>query len=497
MWGDKKHFDVILIGGGVIGSAIARELSRYNLDIALIEKEGDVAEGISKANSGVMHAGFNVKPGSLKARFNVEGLRMFPHLCSELGVEFKRCTKLVIAKDDREHEYLLKLFAQGRKNRCSGLSMVGEAAIEELAPGVSGKTALYSQATGIVNPYQFTIALAENAHQNGVQVFLNHAVEDIHRTTKAHGPQQGAFVVRTAQREFTARMVINAAGNHSDKLARMVDPDFPLQIFPCRGEYHILDKQHSQLLDLAVYPVPPQDGSGLGVHLTPTMNGNILIGPSTEYIDGREDIATTEVTMQLLLKEAFELMPALEGAQVIRSYAGIRPKLFHPSRGVSFADFHIEESPAVPGMINLVGIESPGLTASPAIARYVIEQFIAPPLHPQLKENFELPSPQFVRRDFLPVEERRRLAEQDCNFAEIICRCEGVSRAELIRAIENPLGVRTLNGIKKRTHSMMGRCQGGFCMARIAEILHSRYGIAPDEVRQNGPDSSLCSAGKL
>ncbi|MFW5712737.1 MAG: NAD(P)/FAD-dependent oxidoreductase [Spirochaetota bacterium] len=491
----RPEFDVTIIGGGVIGSAIARELSKYKLKAALIDKEGDVAEGISKANSGVMHAGFNVKPGSLKARFNVQGLQMFPDLCRELGVEFKRCTKLVIAKDEQEHRYLLKLLEQGRQNSCSGLSLLDAAAIERLAPGVSGRTALYSQATGIVNPYQFTIALAENAHQNGVQVFLNTRLVNIERTITDARPAY--FTIDTEGRSFTSKIVINAAGNHSDVVARMADPEFPLRLYPCRGEYHILDKEYSQLLRMAIYPVPPQDGSGLGVHLTPTMNGNILIGPSTEYIQGREDSATTEGTMQLLLNEACKLMPALKGAQVIRSYAGIRPKLFHPSTGISFADFHIDESASLPGMINLVGIESPGLTASPAIADYVRDRFIAPRLELIPKDDFALRSPDFRRREFLPLAQRRRLAETDRDFAEIICRCEGVSRAEVIRAIENPLGVRTLNGIKKRTHSMMGRCQGGFCMARVAEIMQARCGSKPDEIRQNGPESVICSAGKL
>jgi len=277
----------------------------------------------------------------------------------------------------------------------------------------------------------------------------------------------------------------------------MADPHFPLTIYPCRGEYHIIDKQHSELLNLAVYPVPPRDGSGLGVHLTPTINGNILIGPSTEYIEGREDISTTGDTMQLLLKEAVELLPALRGAQVIRSYSGIRPKLFHPSSGLSFADFHIGESSSAPGFINLVGIESPGLTSAPAIATYIKDNFIATHFNLHPNRNFTAHRPAPLRREFLSPPQRRNLARKDHNFAEIICRCEGVSRGEVLSAIENPLGVRTLNGIKKRTHSMMGRCQGGFCLARITEILQEEYGITPDEIRQNGPTSILCSAGQL
>src|SRR6056297_615178 len=485
------EYDVLIVGAGVIGSAIARELSRFQLRIALLEKEGDVAEGISKANSGVMHAGFNVKPDSLKARFNIAGLQMFPQLCSELGVEFKRCTKLVVAKNEQEHGYLQKLLEQGRRNGSTGLSLINGTQIKQLAPGISGQSALYSKSTGIINPYQFTIALAENAHQNGTEVFLNHTVRAV------QAAQNSAFTVTTDQRQFNTRLVINAAGTHSDEVARMADPHFPLTIYPCRGEYHILDKQHSELLDMAVYPVPPRDGSGLGVHLTPTINGNILIGPSTEYIEGREDIATTERTMQQLLKEAFELLPDLKGAQVIRSYAGIRPKLFHPSSGRSFADFYIEDSSAAPGCINLVGIESPGLTSAPAIAAYLRDRFVSAYFDLHRVKDFKVRRSSFVRRDFLSPAQRRRMAEEDPDFAEIICRCEGVSRGEVLRALQNPLGVQTLNGIKKRTHSMMGRCQGGFCLARIAELMHSEYGISPDNICQNGPESPLCSAGKL
>ncbi len=485
----RRDYDVIIIGGGVVGSAIARELSRYRLHTALIEKESDVAEGISKANSGVLHAGFNVPPGSLKARFNVEGLSYFPDIADELDVPSRRSTKLVVAKNREELSVLERLLEQGRQNEAEGLSIVGRDRIERVAPGVKGEWALYSESTGIINPFLFTIALAENAALNGVDVYLQTEITGIE---SADG-----FELKSADgRSFGARLVINSTGLGSDRVARMIEPDFPEKIYPCRGEYHIVDKDYGSLLDVAVYPVPVKDGRGLGVHLTPTTNGNILFGPSAEYIDAPDDTATTADTMRMLLDEAYELFPPLRGAGVIRSYAGIRPKLFSPESGVKFRDFHIAESASAPGFLNLVGIESPGLTAAPAVASYVVGDFVSSYLRLEERADFQPNMSGIPRTAQLEPSQIEELSREDAEFSEIYCRCEGVSKAEIRRAIENPLGVRSLNGIKKRSHSMMGRCQSGFCLPRIVRMLTDEYGLPPERINIAGPGTEILN-GRL
>jgi glycerol-3-phosphate dehydrogenase len=488
----KRSYDVAVIGAGVVGSAVARELSRYRLRTVLIEREADAAEGISKANSGVLHAGFNVRPGSLKARFNLEGLAYFPGLAEELDVESRNCKKLVVAKNDGERAKLEELLEQGRCNGCSGLSIVDGRRIEQLAPGVRGKWALFSEATGIINPFQFTIALAENAAENGTDVLLGSEVMAIDPPGSDGAVDGGQdFRIRAGGRSLRSRLVINAAGLASDRVARMADPSFDERIRPVRGEYHILDREHAGMLDMAVYPVPIADGRGLGVHLTPTTNGNILFGPSAEFIDSPADTATTGEVMRQLLEEAWELMPSLRGTGIIKSYAGIRPKLFGPDSGVSFRDFHIRESEAAAGFLNLVGIESPGLTSAPAIARYAAEQFVAAYLPLEEREDFEPRRRGIPRTNRLSPEERARLWERDPEYGEVLCRCEGITRAELRQAVENPLGARTLNAVKKRTHAMMGRCQSGFCLPRISRMLTDEYGAAPEEVRRNREGSEI------
>ena len=494
----KQVYDVAIIGGGVVGSAIARDLTRYRLRVLLLEREEDVAEGISKANSGVLHAGFNVKPGTLKARFNIEGLAYFPDLARELDVESRMCKKLVVAKDDAERGQLERLLEQGRRNGCSGLSIVDERRIAQLAPGVRGKWALFSESTGIINPFQFTVALAENAAENGAHIMLNREVTAIEPPSggstpedQSTGADEEGFVIRAGGRRFRSRLVINAAGLASDRIARMVSPEFEERIHPVRGEYHILDREHAGLLDMAVYPVPHADGRGLGVHLTPTTNGNILFGPSAEFIDSPEDTATTPEVRDQLLQEARELMPSLRGAGVIKSYAGLRPKLFGPDARLSFRDFYIREAKGVPGFLNLVGIESPGLTSAPAIARYVRREFVAAYLPLEEREDFDGRRQGIPRSSRLSAEERVRLWREDPAYGEIICRCEGISRAELRRAAENPLGAKSLNALKKRTHAMMGRCQSGFCLPRISRLLTDEYRRSPQEIRKNGPGSEM------
>ncbi|MCX7026453.1 MAG: NAD(P)/FAD-dependent oxidoreductase [Spirochaetes bacterium] len=477
-------YDVLIIGGGVVGCAIARELSSYRLQVALLEKEGDVAEGTSKANSGVVHAGFNVKTGSLKARFNIEGANRFPAICEELGVPYRLTKKLVVAKDRSELPYLEKLLEQGNRNGSRGLSIIAGGAIQAIEPDVRGEFALYSERTGVIAPTEFTIALAEVAHANGVEFRFNSEVKTIKRMGSVYQ------VAAADGSVYSASIVINSAGLYSDRILSMVE-EHDRSIHPCRGEYFVLDRVGETFLRTAVYPVPPADGRGLGIHLTPTTEGNIIIGPSAEYIDDRDDLATTKSVMDTLKREAIELMPKLKDVAFIRSYAGIRPKLFVAGGSSIFEDFIIEESRANPGFISLIGIESPGLTSAPAIAEYVTEQFVAPKktLIRNPAASTTRPAPRRIAD--MDAEELAAAYRSDPAFGEIVCRCNHVSKAEIEAALENPLGARTLSAVKKRTHAMMGRCQSGFCLPKILEIMIEEYGMDPGSVVFNAPDSKV------
>jgi glycerol-3-phosphate dehydrogenase len=477
-------YSVAVIGGGVVGCAIARELSRYRLDTVLLEKETDVAEGISKANSGVIHAGFNVKTGSLKARFNIEGLAQLPWLCDELDVPYKATRKLVVAKDAGELPYLENLLAQGERNGSPGLSIIRGSAIRDIEPFVRGEYALFSERTAVISPWELTIAFAENAHANGVEFRFRAEVDSIMF-------EGGIFQIGTNDgRWLRASCVINAAGMFSDRVHALLEPH-DRRIHPCRGEYFVLDRVEDSFLRTAVYPVPPADGRGLGIHITPTTEGNIILGPSAEFIGDRMDVSTTRPVMEDLKREAFELIPELARVPIIKAYAGIRPKLFLAGGGKTFEDFVIEESERYPGFITLIGIESPGLTSAPAIARHVVEDLVSRRLRLEKRPEF--------------IAERRRaarpLTESSCELtdaatfdparADIICRCNHVSRAELLAAIHNPLGVRTLNAIKKRTRMMMGRCQGGFCLPRILEHMKADEGMPASDIVFNSRESEV------
>ncbi|MEA1987454.1 MAG: NAD(P)/FAD-dependent oxidoreductase [Candidatus Marinimicrobia bacterium] len=478
-------YDICIIGAGVVGSAIAREASKYKLKTILVEKESDVAEGISKGNSGVLHAGFNVPPNTLKAKFNVEGLEYFPKLCYDLDVHYDNCKKLVVANNEAELDYLKKLMVQGEKNNCKGLSLIDEKKIKEIEPKVTGKYAIYSEKTAVVLPYELTIGLAENAFANGVEVLLNNKVTSVEKTKEY-------FTIKTDKNKvIDTKIVINSAGVYSDKIASMAGSSTK-KIYPVRGEYYIIDNDDAKnLVSTAIYPVPPSDGKSLGIHLTPTINGNILIGPSAEYIVDKEDVENTSYELEQLKKEAFHLLPDLKKATFIKNYSGIRTKLISENGKIKFEDYIIEESKEVENLINLIGIESPGLTSAPAIARYVMEDIIGKKHKLEKNEKFNPIRKGIKRGKFLSQKEKTGLYKKDKNWGEIICRCEQVTKAEIIQAINNPLGVKTLNGIKKRTHSMMGRCQGGFCVPKISEILTEEIGMKPSEVRKSNHRSYL------
>lgn len=481
----SDQFDVLIIGAGVVGNAIARELSRYRLNIAVLEREQDVGMGTSSRNSGVLHSGIHYKPGTLRARLNVRGNSLMADLCRELKVKIDYIGKLTVAQDETDIETLKRLKEQGETNGVPGLEILDADQMRKKQPDVGGISALWSPSTGIICPYGLTIALAENANLNGVKYFLGHEVTAIQRKDKG-------FMVQSAKgKTFNAEIIINAAGLFADRICGMLGID-KYKIYPCRGEYLILDKRLGGTLSVLVYPAPRKGGAGLGIHLTNTVDGNILIGPSNEYIENHDDYASTAEVMEKLKKEGHELLPGLSTSDFIRSFSGLRPKQTSPEEK-GFKDFVIESSKEVSGFINLVGIESPGLTCSPAIALMVKDMVHEmTPLEEKDSFNPERPGRLEMFSELSP-EEKADLVAKDPDYGEIVCRCEQITKREIIDAIEDPLGNRTIAGIKYRARAMMGRCQGGFCLPRIVEILEREFGYNPEDFIFNRPGSRLFS----
>ncbi|EGD48459.1 FAD dependent oxidoreductase [Ruminiclostridium papyrosolvens DSM 2782] len=477
----QNQFDIVIVGAGAVGCAIARELSRYQLKIAVFEKESDVAAGTSGRNSAVVHAGFNNKPGSLMAKFCVEGNEGFESLCRELDVPYKKTGKLIVAFDESDFAGIDKLIENGKKNGVKGLEFVGEDVVKKLEPHVGGVGAMLSPNTAITNPFLYTVALAENAAQNGAKFFLETEVKGISK-------RNNLFRIKAGETYYYSRYVINSAGLYSDRIASMAG-ETGYKIYPCRGEYFILDKRTSQYLNMPVYPVPRPGIGGLGVHLTPTMEGNILIGPSAEYIKTKNDYSATKTVMDKLFKEAKELLPPLSMKHIIRSYTGIRSKIVGPKTG-GFGDFVIEESKVVPNLINLIGIESPGLTSSAPISR-MVRDIIANKEDLISKKDFTAERKGIVQFRELPEEQKETLIKECPEYGEIVCRCEGITKKEILDAVNNPLGVTTLAGIKYRARAMMGRCQGGYCLTRIVDILKNEKGLNPEEITLRGKNSKL------
>ncbi|MBR0456150.1 MAG: NAD(P)/FAD-dependent oxidoreductase [Firmicutes bacterium] len=499
-----KH-DVVIIGAGGVGCAVARELSRYNLNITVLEKECDAAGGISGRNSAVVHAGFNNVPGSLMAKLCVEGNRGFETLCRELDIPYKKTGKLLVAFDETDMNALHEIMRQGIRNGCEGLRLVDADEMEKLAPGIGGIGGMYSPETAVFDPFLYCIALAESALENGAVFHFNSEVVAIERNmvkecggehTEDCGKEHigDRFVVKTADGgEYACRFLINCAGLSSGNISKMAGgPAY--QIYPCRGEYFILDKVAEELLPMPVYPAPRKGIGGLGVHLTPTTAGNIIIGPSAEYISQIDDLSTTRPIMDDLFAEAKALLPAIERKYIIGSYAGIRPKLAPPEEG-GYRDFVIQEEEACPGLINLIGIESPGLTASMPIARKVCS-IIGERMPLEEKTDFVAERKGPVRFRDLSEEEQAKLIREDSEFGEIICRCQKVTKREIRNAIENPFGARSISAIKYRAWATTGRCNGGYCLTRIVDMLVNEYGVKPEEITYRSTGSELFS-GKV
>ena len=474
---NKKH-DVVIIGGGVIGCAIAYQLSRYDLRVALVERNPDVCMGTSGKNSAVVHAGFNNKTGSLMAELCVKGNKGFEEICKILDVPYRKTGKLVVALDDSDLPIIDEILDAGDNNGCVGLSKIDRSEIDILDPNVRGIAALYSANTAIINPFLYVIHLAEAACNNNVEYYLNCEVTGIDR-------HKGGYNVCCGDDYFSCDIIVNAAGLYSDKVAAMAG-DTQYRIYPNRGEYFVLDKKATEITCRPVYPVPRKGVGGLGVHLTPTIDGNMIIGPSAEYVNDCESYASTRNMMDNLFDEAKELLPQLKRNMIIGAYTGLRAKTVPPG-GSNFGDFIIEESITAPGVINLIGIESPGFTASMPIAERVCEMLIARYGLDEKNDwiaGYKGP-PVFRNLDF---SEQNELIKVNPDYGELICRCENITKAEVLNALNNPLGVKSLVGVKNRTRTMTGRCQGGYCFSHVIDIMINEYGIDPSDIayRHNG-----------
>ncbi|MBR4858512.1 MAG: NAD(P)/FAD-dependent oxidoreductase [Clostridia bacterium] len=469
------NYDVAVIGAGVIGSLIARELSRYNLKIALVEKCNDMAMGTSKANSAIVHAGFDAKPGSMKAKFNVEGTALMPELCKTLGVPFKPVGSLVVAFSDEEVETLKSLLERGNENGVPCLEIYGKEKLKEAEPYISdeAKAALWAPTAGIVCPYELTIAAAENAVVNGTDFIRNFEVKKI----DFNG---GIFTVSNGEKEITAKYVINAAGVFCDETAALIG-DTSIHTTPRKGEYMLCDKSVGHLANHTIFQCPSKMGKGILV--TPTVDGNLLLGPSAIDIDDKEDVTTQADTLSDVLEAAKKSVPCLTTREVITSFAGLRA---HCDKN----DFIIEPSKVNAQFINVAGIESPGLSSAPAIAVYVKDMLLEA-LDADEKSDFNPVREEPVRFRHMTNEERKALIDKNPAYGRIICRCETITEGEILDAINAPAGARDVDGVKRRTRAGMGRCQGGFCGSKVVELLARELGVEINEITKFGGNSKI------
>jgi len=474
-----RNFHVGIIGGGVIGSAIAWELSKYKINTIVFEKGSDVAAETSKANSGVIHSGINSPSGSLKAKFCVEGNQIIQQLSNKLGFNVKYIGKYVIAKNQDEIKELENLKKIGNANKVPNLKIKEASEINE--PNISCKAALWVPAAGILLPYEMTIAFAENAAINKVQFFLETKVTKIKK-------QNNNFLIKTNKGEYKTNILVNAAGLNCREIVSMLEkPDF--QIYPCRGEYLVLDKKHENLVKSMIYPIPEKKRGVLGVHITPTIEGNILLGPTAEFIDDKNDTKTTKQMMKTLIDEAKIIIPKIPENAVINAYSGNRCKLASEKQG-GWSDYQIQESKQNPGFISLIGIESPGLTAAPAIAKHIIKMISK---HIELKQNKDFKTKKIFTKRFSEITKKQQddLIKKDEKYGRIICRCEHITEAEIIKALSNPLGAKTLSSVKYRCRAGMGRCQGGFCTQHIIRILEKQFNKKIKDIKLKSPESYM------
>jgi len=472
-------YDIAVIGAGVIGTSVARELSRYNLSVVMLERDNDVACGTTKANSAIVHAGYDASADSMKGIMNARGNAMFGSVCKELDVPFERIGSLVVAFTEEDMETIQGLLENGEKLGIPGIKIIDSKSVYEkepnLNPGVRG--ALYAPSAGITEPWELAIAYAENAITNGAELKLNFEVQDINKT-------ETGFDIISEDETIKSRLVINCAGVYADAIHNMVAEEPEFAIHPRRGQYFLLDKTTEGFVNHVVFPCPSKLGKGTLV--VPTVDGNILIGPDSEDLgmDDKEAVQTTGERLRYVREMVSHLTTKVPFREQITEFSGLRAE---PDGG----DFIIDWSKSVSNFYNVAGIKSPGLSSAPAIAEYVKEAVVEALKTVEEKSDFDPIRRPRMKMEHLSDDEKQTLIEKDSRYGRIICRCEMISEGEIVDAIHRGAGGRTINGIKRRVRPGAGRCQGGFCGPRVLEILARELDLAPTEIAHEGKNSNV------
>ncbi|MBO8161716.1 MAG: NAD(P)/FAD-dependent oxidoreductase [Thermosipho sp. (in: Bacteria)] len=474
---------VFVIGAGIVGSLIARELSKYDIELHIIEKAPDIGWGVTKANSAIIHGGYDDPPGSVRARFAAYGNKLYDELSKELDFGFKRVGSYVVAFKEEEVSYLKELLVRGEKNGVSNLEILSSAEIRKREPNISDKAiaALWCPTAGITEPWEVAIAAIENAQENGAVVHLGE------RVTNIIVRNQKVRKIITNKGEYSADIIINAAGLFADEIAKMAGVgDF--EIFPRKGEYILLDKKLKGLVNSVIFPTPTKKSKGILV--VPTVDGGILLGPNAVDLpkDQKNNVKTTREGLNEVYEKAKKLIPSIDLSLTVKTFAGLRPE-------TKDKDFIIGTT-KVWGFVNAAGMRSPGLTAAPAIAKYIVEKVISEDLKINLtkKANFNPYRKKIPHIEEVSLEYWEELVKKDPKFGKTICFCNNVSEGEIVEAIKR--GARTLDGVKFRTRASFGRCQGGFCSLKIMEIISRELSIPLEEVKMNYENSKILN-GKV
>ena len=475
-------YDAVVIGGGVIGSAIIRYLSLYNMKTLLVEKEEDISSGTTKANSGIVHAGYDPEPGTLKAKLNVKGAKMIKEESGKLHFDYKVNGAMVVSFSPNDDYKIDELFERGIKNGVEDMEIISGDEARRLEPNLSENITkcLYLKSSAIVCPFSLTQALSENAYENGAEFKFNTKVETIERIEDGYRIKTDNGLI------ITSNAVINAAGVYGDTINNMVS-EKKLHITPRKGSYMLFDNETQGMFNSTIFQLPSSKGKG--VLVTPTVHGNLMIGPNSVDIPDKDDTSTTAFDLEYISKEALKTSPSIPFRKVITSFSGLRA---HEDSG----DFIVGEAEDAPGFFNATGIESPGLSSSLSIGE-MVARMVADRLGIEKKENPVLERKAAPRPKEMSIDERNELIKSNPSYGKIVCRCEEISEGEIIDAITRPLGARSLDGVKRRVRAGMGRCQGGFCSPKVMELIEKYASIPFDEITKNSKGSNITMEDKV